>query len=106
MNLIILTSGLESDVVAKKIGDAVTKEQRWTTENDDQSTAKARIKCVGITTWGALKEKEKPKFLKRVYNVIQLLTLMRLMLMSSLSSTEKPSTVISKVIFTLYYRLF
>ena len=66
MNLIILTSGLENDLVAKKIGDAVTKEQRWTTENDEQLAARSRIKCVGITSWGALNGKEKPVFKTRV----------------------------------------
>ena len=55
MNVIILTSGLENDMVAKKIGDAIMREQRWTTEGDTQS--KAKIKCVGITSWGSLKRK-------------------------------------------------
>ena len=67
MNLIILTSGLENDLVAKKIGDAVTKEQRYTTENDEQLAARSRIKCVGITSWGALKGNEKPVFKTRVW---------------------------------------
>ena len=66
MNLIILTSGLENDLVAKKIGDAVTREQRWTTESSDAVEAKSKIKCVGITSWGALKENEKPVF--KVWN--------------------------------------
>lgn len=55
VNVIILTSGLENDIVAKKIGDAIMREQRWTTEGDKRS--KAKIKCVGITSWGSLKRK-------------------------------------------------
>ena len=65
LNLVILTSGLEHDLVAKKIGEAVSKKQQYTYEGENQS--KAKIRCIGITSWGALKIK--PREVYRIYTI-------------------------------------
>ena len=66
VSLIILTSGVEHDLIAKKLGDALETNQRYTDEG------KPKVRCVGITAWRWLKEKLRPMMVILNFMFLQL----------------------------------